>query len=248
MCTKVLKVSQTIITFFVHNFFKFVFFINTDAFFVLHCKNFWYSTTKIFHFSIHKTICRRSGLKMFKFNRKSYKYKCVVFIHSFPISILEVFTVLRKLRLLIYKFLRIPAYGFKQCLKKCKFKIIMSGFNLTRNLICLCQQFKNLNLTYLIKWEMELLLTNLYKRLHQVVLRYPRRKWCSESTAWSKQFVNWLSTQRSLLMIKAASSVQPKGLQLSKWTFLRWVHIQHWKGNNLCLLYEIVINSCYKAK
>lgn len=183
---------------------------------------------------------------MFKFNRKSYKYKCVVFIHSFPISIIEVFTVLRKLRLLIYKFLRIPAYGFKQCLKISKIKIIISGFNLTRNLICLCQQF-NLNLTYLIKLEMELLLTNLYKRLHQVALRYPRRKWCSESTAWSKQSVNWLSTQRSLLMIKAASSVQPKGLQLSKWTFLRWVHIQHWKGNNLCLLYEIVINSCSRA-
>lgn len=37
------------------------------------------------------------GLKIVKFNRKSYKCKCVVFIHPFSISILKVFTVLGKL-------------------------------------------------------------------------------------------------------------------------------------------------------
>lgn len=47
------------------------------------------------------------ALKIGKFNRKSYKCKCVVFIHPFSISILKVLTVLGKLKLVIHKFLRI---------------------------------------------------------------------------------------------------------------------------------------------
>lgn len=72
------------------------------------------------------------GLKIVKFNRKSYTCKCVVFIHPFPISILKVFTVLGKLKLVIHKFLRISAYVFYTViLNKFRVKIVISGFNVT---------------------------------------------------------------------------------------------------------------------
>lgn len=72
------------------------------------------------------------GLKIVKFNRKSYKCKCVVFIHPFSISILKVFTVLGKLKLVIHKFLRISACVFYTViLNKFKVKIVISGFNVT---------------------------------------------------------------------------------------------------------------------
>lgn len=72
------------------------------------------------------------GLKFVEFNRKSYKCKCVVFIHPFSRSILKVYTVLGKLKLFIYNFLRISAYIFYTViLNKFKIKIVMSGFNAT---------------------------------------------------------------------------------------------------------------------